>query len=248
MGKWTLGLLDKDESYMDRLLSFVRTSEYKDRFLLRTFTRFESVIDEEEQLDILLAHPELLDGTKLNKPFRTILLLDEEKEEDDPSQPSIYRFQPLNQLCSKLTALALDAVNRTQLPGTDTETRVISIYSTVGGSGKTTLAVNLARELSLQQYKVFYLCMESFSSAPMFSQGSGNRAFERLLYYVKSGAPQLDAKLEWLKSIDSESKAEYIEPCGSVAEMEEMTGDDAGTLISALKNKNYDYVIIDCDS
>ncbi|GAA0363695.1 AAA family ATPase [Bacillus horti] len=64
------------------------------------------------------------------------------------------------------------------------QTRVISIFSPVGGVGKTTLALNLCVLLSNQDYRTLYLNLEELCSMyPLFQREDAD-PFSRLIYSI----------------------------------------------------------------
>lgn len=252
MIKRMMGILDQDDTYLHRLLSFARTSEIGGQFILKSFSSWSSVINSQDALDVLLADPQLLPDSESewSQSFKIVYLLDQDQSGNgELEEMFLYRYQPLNQLFDRLSALVL-APNHIQplVKSNQVRSKLISVFSAVGGCGKTTLALNLARMLSFQGRKVFYLNMESFSSVQLFAGHPDERPFEKLLYYVKSGATPLHAKLAWLKKIDPISKLEYIEPCRNALDMEEMSVEDTLSLLKAIDELHFDYIIIDCAS
>lgn len=250
MIKRTVGILDQDETYLHRLMNFARTSHIGEQFILKAFSHWSSVVSSEETLDILLADPHLINISEETESFKVVYLLDQERNETESEDLYLYRYQPLNQLFDRLAALVKEPDNhkRRALGSNHGQAQVITVFSAVGGVGKTCLAINLARTLSLKGSKVFYLNMETFSSSRLFSDASSQRPFEKMLYYVKSGSGALHAKLAWLKAIDPITKMEYIEPCSNDVDMEEMTDEDTIRLLESIDHLNYDYIIIDCSS
>ncbi|QGS68934.1 AAA family ATPase [Oceanobacillus sp. 143] len=52
------------------------------------------------------------------------------------------------------------------------QTKVLSVYSPVGGAGKTTIAVNLSKQLALNNAKVFYLNLELINTTSLYFSSS----------------------------------------------------------------------------
>ncbi|GIP32674.1 AAA family ATPase [Paenibacillus sp. J2TS4] len=247
MEKWLIAILDDDQMYVNILLNYVRTSEYRSKVIVKSFTEPGMLEQADDSFDLILINPEL-SASGLPSTIPVAKLVDEITVPDD-SALEVYRYQPLNQLFSRLIAYMLDKPAPGRLTGNENgRTRVLSVYSAVGGCGKTVLAANLATMLAFRGAKVFYLSLEAARSAPIFPTDREKRPFERLLYYLQADSPYARSKLEQYKSIDPESKVEYVDPCESLQEMEEMTEEDARKLLSLLRQSDYDYVIVDCDS
>jgi cellulose biosynthesis protein BcsQ len=128
---------------------------------------------------------------------------------------------------------------------------VISIYSAVGGSGKTITAVHLARELFHQGERVFYLNLEQLPSLSWLAASSKQEEdyFSRILYYGKADAQLQSAKVELYKRRHPVMGFDYFPGMCEPIEMEEMTAKDTESLIrSILATGVYDKVVLDLDS
>lgn len=246
MEKRRIAILDNDLAYTNMLLNYVRTSEYRTKMIVKIFTE-PGMLEEPDSFDLILAGSDLL-PEQIPSAIPVAGLVDEPVPADN-AELKIYRFQPLNQLFSQLTAIMMERPNPWRLTGgEEAEPSLISVYSAVGGGGKTALAVHLAATLAFQGSKVFYLSLETVRSIPYFPRQPEKRSFERMLYYLQAESPYIQSKLEQYKSIDPVSKVEYLDPCERMEEMEGMTEQDTQRLLWLLKQSDYDYVIIDGDS
>jgi len=168
--------------------------------------------------------------------------------ESETSFPSVYRFQSLNQLTARIVALyGQEGLVPITSQG-NRRTRIISIYGSSGSVGKTMAAIHLAKQLSFRGERVFYLSLETISSAALWLQGD-RAGLSQLLYYVKSKPELSGPKLELLKSHDSRWRIDYLSPSGHIREMQELTGEDVRMLLETLDALNkYDIIIVDLEA
>jgi cellulose biosynthesis protein BcsQ len=243
--------LDDDRAYLEMISSFIHDSSYHKKIQLKTFTQriaLDAYLETTSKFDLLAIQADRFDPQlKASIQGSCIVLLGENNTAAMNHEATfLNKYQPLNLLLDRL--LAFYANHYTKALDVSQTTQIISVYSAVGGTGKTTAAANLAKLLAFLDHKVFYLNLELFPSVSMFPAGDNKRNFEQLLYYVQVQAELLFTKLESLKHIDPLTKVEYFEPIRSPIDMEEMTGNTVETILKALTLQgNYDYIIIDLD-
>ncbi|UJF35956.1 nucleotide-binding protein [Paenibacillus hexagrammi] len=162
--------------------------------------------------------------------------------------PFLYRYQGLQQLLTRLLAFYGEKQRTHTSMRMNKRTEVYSVYSSVGGSGKTVTAIHLARQLAYRGHRVFYVSLESVSSASAMLQGAASK-FSQLLYYAKSTPELLIPRIELLKSRDPRLGFDYLTPHDQIREMQEMKGEDVRILVEALlTSEQYDYLILDLES
>ncbi|MCY9692969.1 nucleotide-binding protein [Paenibacillus alginolyticus] len=253
MSKIQLYVLDDDFLYAERLAAFIRSSEFAERIQVKLFSKLELVIDffENQQLEGVLLLSEAYFPLLMNRSTSLFKMILSEtianSKEAETKIPFLYRFQSLNQLISRLLAFYTEKHRFDAVPGTK-RTKVLSVYSSSGNSGKTMTAIHLAKQLSFRGDQVFYLSLELVSSASQWLQGDLGR-FSQLLYYMKSSPDLLGPKLQLLKSHDSWLRLDYLTPKDQIREMQEMSGEHVRLLIESLISLNeYDYIIVDLEA
>lgn len=254
MAKVQLVIADQDVDYLQAFTQYIGASEFFDKLTVRCFSQEESLeqyLRKQEALDLLLVHPQLLPESTSLKNTSTVLLLSEQPyREEKPLHSTIYKYQPLNQLVTQVLSHFID--NNPSIFLTNTgqkKTKVLSIYSAVGGLGKTTLAVNLARELSDLDYQVFYLNFEHISSSPLFFADSNEQTFADILYYLEAYPQKILSKMESLKKRDSQTKIDYFSTVKNPQEMLDLSLETSSLLLNALVDlHSYDFIIVDLES
>jgi hypothetical protein len=190
MAKIQLLLLDEDHFYAERLAAFIKSSKFEERIQPKLFTKTEYVdrlLETISDFCILLASESFLPECEKYKErlcmlsISNILLAD---ELIDPDVPAVYRFQPLQQLLSRILDFYQDKHRLHSTPSKNT-TKIVSLYSAIGNCGKTLSAVHLARELAFRGKKVLFLSLEAPSFAFHLLQGADPQHFSRILYFVK---------------------------------------------------------------
>ncbi|MNJ51710.1 CobQ/CobB/MinD/ParA nucleotide binding domain protein [compost metagenome] len=132
---------------------------------------------------------------------------------------------------------------------------VIAVYSTVGGCGKTTVALNLVRQLATEGRNIFYLNLETIRSALVDGTENGRqdrKGLAELLYdlkAVKDRNESLQLPVSAYAFRDTTLQADTFDLPDNLDEMLEMEGEDTKELIDYIVNSGkYDGVIVDVDS
>lgn len=266
MDKLVIGLLDGDAEYVRLFASYLRSSAYRDKCLLKVFTKPENVPAQrnagERMMDLLLASPEHAAELRHSGfPVPIVLLgwTEEAAGMNIDGQPArtVEKYQPLNMLLENLWKIAEDmgvgpargeAPLSGQSQGTDGEGRIVAFYSAIGGCGKTTITANLARLLAYRGHRVQYVSLEGLPSSPVFPREEDN-AMERLLYLVKFGPDTLTGKIGRVKHHDPRTKVDYLLPPDHLSELDGITEQDMSVWLGALRQSDeYDFILLDLDA
>lgn len=251
MKKIQLVMADADSAYLESVAAYIRDSNEESKFTMKLFsdkTRLQNHLNSEPFIDILLVSPEML--PEPNQADLTIVLEDDRIIEYEAEHPSVFKYQPLNQLLSRILSIYYE--NRGKVEGLGNggnRTRVLSVYSAAGGAGKTTLAVNLCKQMALMDQRVFYLNFELLHSTSLFFTSTEAYHSSQILYYLKANPDQLISKIESLKQHDPYNKVDYFDLPVNAEEMQDLSETDTEKLITSLiEMENYDSIIIDLDS
>lgn len=253
MKKINLVIADNNLEYIEYLLSYIRESEYAESFNIKIFSKRENLIaflQTDSNLDILLVTSGLLPPNIVFANTIIIQLLDNLLINIETTYHSIYKYQPLNSLFSQIVAIFVE-IHGQSLKKIDQNRKksVISVYSSTGGAGKSTIALNLAHEAALREKKVFYLNLEWISSTSSFFSMNNTYDFSKVIYYLKSNRAQLNSKLPGLKRYDQVTKIGYFEPVLNPNELLDLTVEDIQVLVDALLEvEGYDMVVLDLDA
>jgi cellulose biosynthesis protein BcsQ len=254
MGKIQLLLLDEDSHYAEKLAAFARTSEFGNRLKVKLFTKLvyvEKQLETDNSPCILLIADELLPAEGAWPRNLCIIRLSDSQSEAEITEstfPSVYRFQPLQQLLARLVAYYKE-LHQEKVELTKKSTKVVSLFSAIGNSGKTLAAIHLAKELAFRGKRVFYLNLEALNSVSLLLTGTDLQHFSQILYYARTSPGLLGSKLELLKKSDARLGFDYLSPCSQIREAQEMSAEDTKLLIDAIIDLNrYEVIVVDLEA
>ena len=246
----------QDSGYVEPLLQYIRGSEYAGRVQITAFTRKEALLQYKEVPDLIVGDAEMLEAWKAGDAASVPwIILTEGGVEPTLTGDGLTtaRYQPLPQLLDAWIGHAKrSGVGKDLQVGS---TRIIAYLSVLGGSGRTTASVNMARQLGVLGLKVFYLNLEIMNSSALFPAGKrreGEGSLSRLLYEIKSTqdtGERVELSLARYVMRHDALKCDVFEPSVHMKELMEMTVSDVEVLINLIaKNGEYDVVVIDTDN
>lgn len=254
MSRITLLIADYDELYVESLVNFLMTN-YSRRFQISSFTKPEYLYSylsaEGCNADILLIDPEVnLEEIPLSNVKTILAMACGQGVTEIKGYKAINKYQNADNFVSSILAAFSENGQGFALPGHDTKaSRVISVYSPVGGIGKSSICAALAINMSASGYKVFYLNMESTPSTSCFFHDKNNNNLSTVLFSIKGKSQNTQLKMEGAKCFDSTNGVYYFTPPDSTFEIEEMQPEELKILVDLLKTSGqYDYVFIDLSS
>ncbi|WP_218094679.1 hypothetical protein [Paenibacillus solanacearum] len=252
----TLVLLDSDAYFGDMLSAYIRSSDDAARFTVRCFKVFEQGLrfaEETTEPFILLIHESWLplpDEVYRIKLGCTVIISNHPPSQGLLEYPVLCKYQPLDRLVSAVIAHYNEFSVSEPLRGSK-GTKVVAVYSTTGGAGKTVTAVHLAQQLALLGERTGCLSLEMLPSRAWYpaDAAASSEAFSGLLYYAKTNPQHIAGRLEKWKLKHPAFKFDYIPPTANVAEWREMTGADAAAMIGGIAAAGiYDTLVVDLES
>ena len=272
-----------DEQYIEPFLHYVRFSEYQLQISVTAFSQKEAFMQYMDELGtsnhVLLTEPTFVDGlTELKNVVHIFYLVDEliqdELDREDKIK-CIYKYQPLPKLLTSIIK-SVPASKTIQARGRklNSTTTLLTICSAQGGAGKTTVALNLCKQFSMQGIRVFYLNLENIYSNPFqghvihtshvtqatqaTTQGLG---LSRLLYDLKRQEKDLNLgrnqtqeqadKIPLLAYVDRSEwiQADTFSPVKNRDEVLQMEIADVNAVIDLIMASGlYDIVVADVES
>jgi cellulose biosynthesis protein BcsQ len=254
MGKLRLVIADEDEGYVESLTGFLM-SNYPQRFQIGSFTKPEYLekflSDNECRVDILLVSPAFTVAQGWKKKAGTVIILYEGKHSGKVNGcECVNKYQHGDILVSAILDISSgDGKTGLAQTGGTRNTRIVSVYSPIGGAGKTSIAANICIQCSRRGLKAFYLNLENAHSTPCYFDGSSEYNLSHVFFYLKDRDCNLGMKLEGLKSIDTTYNVHFFMPPDTILEMDEMLPEDYRCLIRQFRQiGSYDVVVVDMDS
>ncbi len=255
MSRLTVILADADEGYAENVYHYMM-SNYVDRFEVSLYTDITylkaSLTKNTKHIDILLISSALYDEELLIANITcTIFLTAGKLATPIEGYPCINKYQHGGQLVADmLNVFAQCNQEGVAVIAGNKATKIIGIYSPIGGVGKTSIAVCASTILASRGGSAFYLNLENASqSTPYYFECVNQHTFSNILFALKEKNKNLVLKMEGCRCIDTHSNVHYFVPPDSITEINEMTSEEAKTLIQQFKNMGqYDYILIDMSS
>lgn len=255
MKKCAVGLLSLDKEYTERLLSFVRLSEYRPLVQIVWYTSGDycrSTMAGENRPDVLLldtANPE--SGSlppSLQQGCPVALLSEEGAAFAQQDAILLEKYQPLNRLLDAVLQLAgKSADGRGREASGKDGCFILGVYSASGGAGKTVFAYTAAGLLSRMGFHPLALTLESIPS--LCWSGDGEDRFGRAMYRVTGGTSEGGPGLGPELVEDACRKIRFLPGASNLEDLEEMDREDSlGLIRRASQTLGADAVIVDLDS
>ncbi len=135
------------------------------------------------------------------------------------------------------------------LSATENGTRVIGVYSPVGGSGKTTLALMTAMALSSAGRKVLYLNFEGVSSVGEIFKGISTHSMSEVFLAAKTKKANVGLKVIQCRETHYDTGIDFINAPECAAEYSEMTSKELKRIAEETKAiGQYDDIVVDMNS
>lgn len=253
-----LVLAVQEEEYIEPFLQYVHASEFDRRLVVTAFSRKEAfaqyMLESGGEIDAVLGDRTFLEAAEgMKRPGLYFIELGEGGGPQHSDRLRVDKYQSLHQLLAAVIELVQGGSGKEGRTGG--QPWVIGVYSTVGGLGKTTVALHLARQLATEGEKVFYLNLETVGSAPPFA---GQRTKEekpglaRLLYDLKAAEDRREPPRSPISSYACRHpvlQGDTLAPPDNLNELLEMERKDTVELIDYIAGSGlYDSVIVDMDS
>lgn len=256
---WVLAL--EDQHLAERFSEYWMNSKYADLVQLRVFTNLDTLrLYSQLKPDIGMflvdsAWRELLDyeGDPLFHGKARLVVTDHEAKDEN----EINVYQPLSQLFEQVwdissSDLLLNAQVNSHLIHQHGSFKVMSVCSAAGGSGKTTVAFQLARYAAANGLRVFYwnlglypewtLLYSDISELPRASN-----SFSQLMYYLRSNSGmKRDIPVDSFTVHIASLRADTFDPSIKHEEWKEFSRRELDAVVKWLEGTGrYDLVLID---
>lgn len=252
----------RESQYIEPLLHYLHHSEYGEMLRITAFSRMDAFIEfmrGEDIPDAVVGDSSFIEAWLVEgKSTVPWAVLSEDGGYLGKSVKSlgggvmIAKYQALPSLLGAF--LQLCEIQRGRGSSVLDETLLLGVVSASGNMGKTTIALNMAKQLGEMGLSVFYLNLESVDSSGLFLRiPTGHTAgLERLLYEIKANRDKDEADTielgQYFIRYDHLRTAAF-RPVINVKEMLQMTLQDTLDLLERLvAERNFDVVIVDTGS
>lgn len=232
--------------YVAKLAEYVREEE--PGWEIVSFTHVSALcreLQEDRTIDLLIGQMELLsEVTSFSGKVGKVVALVEAKGKGGGEWAEIIQYQPLPSLLSAI---------RGNLSGTEDASpsgcQVLTVFSASGGTGKTTVALNLIRQAGERGLRTFYLNMEPLNATSlMFGKGEPD-SLSRLLYGLQAYPERWGEQLEQLCRHQPQLRTDFLDAPDHPEERLALTSELLITLLERFRrSSHYDLIVIDPDS
>ncbi|WDM23279.1 ParA family protein [Paenibacillus polymyxa] len=247
--------------YIEPLLNYVHGSEYARRLRITAFSQpeaFHQYMMETSGMkrpDVVVGETAFLNlWTDREAADIPCLVLHEGEQVSEYGQP-LLKYQPLSELVGFILETARQRSNGRKSVNSREGGMIIGMVAASGGLGKTTVALNMSKQLGNEGYSVFYLNLETVDSSSLFTgsgsaSGAEGEGLSRLLYDLKAeGSEETPLSMASYCVRRPEIQADTFQPVYNRKELTDMTCDEAKELIRTVaESGQYDVVIVDSDS
>lgn len=251
MSKINLIIFDEDINYIKALGEFFYKKYYKffKVTIISKYEEFEKLVGSVQKMDILLVNESLKYKVESLKSIRSLITLTEHKENQDIDSNILYKYQK-GQYIFNFIKRTYKLIDKSFDFGDDyDEARLISVFSPVGGSGKTSISISLASKLIYSGKKVLYINMEEISCMEIFFElKKKQKSMSDLFYNINKDDESIK---EIISSIISKGNNGiwYIKHHDSILDLTELSINDFSKAITYLKrHSGFDYIIADLGS
>ncbi|MCT4563482.1 MAG: AAA family ATPase [Maledivibacter sp.] len=254
MSKIHLIIADKDEAYVDSLSDYL-ISKHSNRFQVNAFTKreylSEYISQNKGKADILLLCSEWYTGCDFMDEVNTTIILSGGMLTNEVMDCEVInKYQRGDKLVgSILNCFAEVNPNKYYISDKDKKTKMIAVYSPLGGVGKTSIALGASIKSAEDGKAVFYLNLENIQSTSNFFDCKNSQSISNLIYYIKENKKNIALKIEGIRCVDSMYNIHYFSPPDSCVDLNEMSIDEMQYLLNKLRlSKDYDEIYIDMSS
>lgn len=245
-------LADNDMEYLEDFEKYLIV-RYPQRFELISFSSYDMLSDflcQKDQIDILIINSRMFKKELQTKKAAILLILAGDGSGSIPEGVgTVKKYQHMDSLIEEILSLyAARNLQERNIAG-KSNTRIASVFSPSGGSGKSSVAAGCSILCSRRGLQSFYLNLEDIPSTDLFFHGGTGQSFSNVIYHLKGGSNNLHLKLEGAKCVDTKTGVHFFKPPENIQEISELTDRDIVRLINEFKKSAfYSTVFVDMSS
>lgn len=244
---------DSDAEYLRQLSRYVLQADFN--LELYSFVKVESLqhflLDNESgKPDILAVSEEMRSDCVDAVPCIKILLSDGAVSETCGDYVCVEKYQKLSGVVNEmLIAYGRASGVAVKASGQTRKTKIVGVYSPVGGSGKSTIAVMLAYQLGLRQKKVFFQNYERIGSMQELLSSEAKIGLSDIMVAVHGKETGIGLLLQSKMYTSAEWHFSYINPPDSALDLDELNGDEQCSILEEMAAVGiFDSVVVDFPS
>lgn len=248
--KIELYICDSDDIYLEKLRIYLITK--KSMFNIHTFSdsaQLKNVVDTtRNRIDILAVSYDTYSDSVDEISAIVKIILSEGYENDLPGKYIVVnKFQKTENLINNILKIFEKNSDQFTLNEAASQSKIVGVYSPVGGCGKTALSLLLARAFKNLGLNVFYLNVERICSITQESRD--NASLSNVFFGIKSKGTEVLSLINENIVNDSASGVSMFACPESYLEWNELNAEQRRTLITQIyESGKFDIIVIDFDS
>ncbi len=244
---------DIDTLYLKKFSNYI--IDKRDNISVHSFTSDKKLIaylsNNSNKADVIVISEEFENDYFRNLSTLTVVLCEDVLCHENRN--NLYRINKYQKMDKIIDEILKELSIRNQLKNSPivnaVNTKIVSLYSPTGGSGKTVISVALSALCANMGMKVLYLNFEKISSAPSFLDIKDSSSLSDVFLALRTKNVNVGLKIENCKQQDEQSKIYYLNPVRNFTEFNKITTIEAERLINEIKlMSEFDIVFIDMTS
>lgn len=241
-----VALVDSDSEYLDYFEKAV-TINYSSKMEVSYYTGTENLRENilERKCDILLISDEFEEaGEKFS--CGKVLLTNVPGIDYKEKCRAVYKYQKIENIYSTILSEYAEQQEKAGVNfSANGDTKIFSFISANGGSGKTTVALAMAKMLCKKNKDVLYIPLEYFSSLNYMYPGDETKTLSNIFYMTKENKKNLSLQIKSMIRRGEDGML-FLRPVDNPTEFEQLSSEDWNFFMNALMNiEDIDYIILD---
>lgn len=246
----SIAIADADRSYLDKIVEVLQ--EYED-LTVSGYTNAELLQSslETKRYDILLFDPDISENKMSFSNIKLAICLYSEEAGNAAmyaDYEKVHKYQRISMIYKEVLKAYADKAGYVADFNREQNTQMIAVYSPVGGSGKTTVALALAGRMANAGKKVLFLSMEELDSSsycnPHTEETDG---ITSLLEAIGENA-NIELKLKGIMK-NGLNGMSYVEGFSRIVDFNIVSKEEAGELLEKVrKYAGAEVIVIDMES
>lgn len=234
-------ICDGELPYANSLMeNIIRRDELSVRVSVCTAPEKARIVLQEQAVDMVLITEEWTEILQDVLWGKQVAVLSENRySEKESSYQQIFKYQCADQIVAALFEQT-GVYRRTR----EEKQKMIAVCSPVGRCGKTTLAMELAREYGKTK-QALYLNLEMYPGRYPALRDMAGADLGDFLYYIRQDG--VDSGLRLSAMVRRDDGISYLAPIGRCADLQDVSTEDWMLLFHELGKSNYDFIILDID-
>ncbi|MFD0671446.1 hypothetical protein [Cohnella sp. GCM10027633] len=237
-----------DREYAAKLAEYAREQEPEWDIAAYTYASAlrMDLQDGGRRVDLLVGQPEMLreaGAAGCDRAGKVLALAESEGDAHGEGWQSILQYQPLPLLMAAIRA-AVSGDAAAQVAGC----RVVTVFSASGGTGKTTLALNMLRQAGERGLRTFYLNLEALNATSLLFGHGEPDSLSRLLYGLQAYPERWDELFAKTCRHQPYLRTDYVDAPEHPGERLALTAELLAELLRRIRTSGrYDLVLVDPD-